>query len=133
MTDNIKRIDIKEFREGGYLQEVNRRFLHPLGLALEIVREDDGTERLGGVWDYRDDPEGMFFAGDYSDLLLKYRKVQAEWDRMETTRVPAMGYMVQPAEPPPDRRPHSRACGIHPHAHGSFCARDCPTCHGAKS
>lgn len=26
--------------------------------------------------------------------------------------------------------PHSRACGIHPHDHGSGCAMDCPTCAG---
>ena len=58
---DIKRIDISEFREFGFLQEVNRQFFHPLGLALETVIEDDGTERLGGVWDYRDDPEGMSF------------------------------------------------------------------------
>jgi hypothetical protein len=61
MSNNIKRIDIKEFREKGYLQELNRRFLHPLGLALEIVREDDGTEKLGGIWDYRDDEEGIYY------------------------------------------------------------------------
>lgn len=57
----IKRMDIKEFREFGFLQEANRQFFHPLGLALEIVIEDDGTERLGGIWDYRDDPEGVYF------------------------------------------------------------------------
>lgn len=57
----IKRIDIKEFREQGFLQEANRLFFHPLGLALEIVQEDDGSECLGGVWDYRNDPEGMLF------------------------------------------------------------------------
>lgn len=28
------------------------------------------------------------------------------------------------------RLPHSRACGIWPHPHGSQCARDCPTCRG---
>ena len=61
MSEDIKRIDIKEFREKGFLQEANRKFFHPLGLALEIVIEEDGSERLGGVWDYRDDPEGMFF------------------------------------------------------------------------
>ena len=61
MTEAIKRIDIKEFREVGFLQEVNRLFFHPLGLALEVVIEDDGSEKLGGVWDFRDDPEGMFF------------------------------------------------------------------------
>lgn len=33
----IKYISPKEFREEGYLQEVNRRFLHPLGLAIEMV------------------------------------------------------------------------------------------------
>jgi len=58
---SIKRMDIAEFREKGFLQEANRLFFHPLGLALEIVIEDDGTERLGGIWDYRDDPEGVFF------------------------------------------------------------------------
>lgn len=36
IDDNINRIDIKEFRELGYLQEVNRLFFHRLGLALEV-------------------------------------------------------------------------------------------------
>lgn len=60
--NTIKRMDIKEFREIGYLQEINRLFLHPLGLALEVVVNEDGSERLGGIWDYRDDPEGIYFA-----------------------------------------------------------------------
>lgn len=32
-----------------------------------------------------------------------------------------------------DRRPHSRACGIAPHSHGTACSRDCPTCGGKES
>lgn len=40
----IKKIDIKEFRESGYLQELNRTFLHPLGLALEVEIDDKGNE-----------------------------------------------------------------------------------------
>lgn len=63
----IKRIDIKEFREKGYLQELNRRFLHPLGLALEVIIDNDGTEKLGGVWDCRDYPEGIYYDLDHSD------------------------------------------------------------------
>ncbi len=63
----MKRIDIAEFRDRGFLQEANRRFFHPLGLALEVIVEKDGTCTLGGVWDYRDDPEGMFF--DKEDCL----------------------------------------------------------------
>lgn len=30
-----------------------------------------------------------------------------------------------------DRRPHSRACGIHSHNHGRNCSTNCPTCHGS--
>lgn len=63
MTDkkDIKRIGIKEFRESGYLQELNRQFLHPLGLALEVEVDKDGAEQLGGIWDYRGDKEGIYY------------------------------------------------------------------------
>ena len=83
MSDEIKRIDIAEFRRLGFLQEVNRQFFHPLGLALEVVVDDchhpdveagsfpavrcelcgenGKVESLGGVWDHRDDPEGIVF------------------------------------------------------------------------
>lgn len=40
--NKINRIDIKEFREQGYLREVNRRFFHRLGLALEVLVLDSG-------------------------------------------------------------------------------------------
>jgi hypothetical protein len=71
--DNIKRMSISEFHDLGYLQEANRRFFHPLGLALEIVKLEDGTESLGGIWDYRCDPEGMYFDIDKSDEKRKKR------------------------------------------------------------
>lgn len=62
MSDEIKRIPIKEFRALGFLQEANRQFFHPHGLALEVVIDTDtGEERLGGIWDYRDDPEGVLY------------------------------------------------------------------------
>jgi hypothetical protein len=53
-------MDIAEFRDQGYLQEVNRLVLHPAGLALEVVVNEDGTEQLGGVLDCREDPEGIW-------------------------------------------------------------------------
>jgi len=34
----IKYLDTHLFVEGGYLQELNRQFLHPLGLALEVTK-----------------------------------------------------------------------------------------------
>ena len=95
MSD-IKRIDIKEFRETGYLQELNRRFLHPLGLALEVLVAEDGTERLGGVWDYREDLEGIYFAGEYADLDDKAAAIDQQWQEREPARRAKLGYMVQP-------------------------------------
>lgn len=82
---DIKRMDIKEFREEGFLQEANRLFFHPLGLALEVKVEDDGTETLGGIWDYRDDPEGVAFGPDMIDPE-KIQKVEAEKKRHHGAR-----------------------------------------------
>lgn len=68
-----KRIDIKEFRESGYLQELNRRFLHPLGMALEVVIDDSGEEKLGGILDFRGDKEGIYYDISNSDLERQER------------------------------------------------------------
>jgi len=93
--NDIKYIDITEFREMGFLQEANRLFFHPLGLALEVNIDDDGTERLSGVWDYRDDPEGMVF--DKESLSLeKWRNVSQEKVRHFSARVKLFGQYIQP-------------------------------------
>jgi hypothetical protein len=93
--EEIKRMDIKEFRAKGFLQEANRQFFHPLGLALEVIINDEtGEESLGGMWDYRNDDEGMFFSSDviskdkinHIEILrkskIKYRK-ENEYDDIE--------------------------------------------------
>lgn len=48
MADEIKYMKITEFRESGYLHEVNRLLLHPLGLAMSIqlVKEDGRVIRV---------------------------------------------------------------------------------------
>lgn len=77
--EEIKRIDLNEFKNEGFLQEVNRLFFHPLGLALEVIVDEDGNvEKLGGVWDYRDDPEGMFFTNNSlsTDKIERVRKLR---------------------------------------------------------
>ena len=103
-ADKIKRIDLQEFRNDGYLQELNRQFLHPLGLALEVIVDDfkkDVTKQkvlsLGGVWDYRDDPEGMAF-GDLSDKdsKEKAKRIKRERIRFAKTRKEKLGFIVQP-------------------------------------
>jgi hypothetical protein len=131
MSD-VKHMDIKEFRELGYLQEANRLFFHPHGLALGVTTVDEdgdakliewiagevegvlldadcdadshrtlaamagvlarnaaravaaklrppGSEHLGGVWDYRDDPEGVVLCcGGHSDSAERAERVRAE-------------------------------------------------------
>lgn len=92
-----KRMDIKEFRAFGYLQEVNRRFFHPLGLALEVIINSDGSEVLGGIWDYREDPEGMCFA-DISTVEAndKAARVSLEFYKRQAPRSRLFGGSLQP-------------------------------------
>jgi hypothetical protein len=79
MADVVKHMDIKEFHELGFLQEANRQFFHPHGLALEIRVSEDGSESLGGIWDCREDPEGVVFGnGGYGDSMDRARAVDAE-------------------------------------------------------
>lgn len=93
-NEEVKKIPIAEFRALGYLQELNRLFLHPLGLAMETVEHDDGTETLGGVWDYRNDPEGVYYAG--IDLEPRAEYVRRQWIDRFSDRVEALGYLIQP-------------------------------------
>lgn len=125
MADEPKRIDIAEFREFGYLHEINRQLLHPLGLALEVVQdkcekcggfgrraprykgevrdaceECGGTglfERLGGVWDSREDPEGFVYGDDLLDPA-KVARVAEELDRRTPEREARLGYLIQPVQ-----------------------------------
>jgi hypothetical protein len=96
----VEHMDIAEFTRIGLLQEVNRQFFHPLGLALVVESEEDGTERLVGVWDNRGDIEGIVFA----DGVLSSEKadrVEQMWKTRQPHRERALGYMVQPLPEPP--------------------------------
>lgn len=91
-----KKMSVKEFREAGYLQELNRQFLHPLGLALEVIVEEDGTERFGEVWDSRDDPEGYIYA-HLSDIdYKKTERIRTERLMHESPRYAKFGWVIQP-------------------------------------
>jgi hypothetical protein len=97
MMDQPKRISAKEFREQGYLQELNRCFLHPLGLALEVTVENGEIVGFGGVWDYRDDPEGIVF-GEGAIDPDKASRVTSELTEKAVTRMQKLGYVYQPVQ-----------------------------------
>ena len=90
---DVKYLDPKVLIEDGYLQEANRQFFHPLGLALELNKQD-GTIK---VWDYRDDPEGMAFS-EKVNLLPKAEKVIIIEAQRYAARKKALGYWVQPVK-----------------------------------
>ena len=89
-----KNMSVAEFRKLGLLQELNRRFLHPMGLALEVVVNHNlGEESFGEVWDCSDDPEGVAF--DAVDVA-KAETVDAMFESKRATREKILGWHVQP-------------------------------------
>lgn len=140
----IPHMPIAEFRAAGWIQEINRRLLHPVGLAVEVttvdangdtglrdliedamqdycVRADiftgphqdslleglakavadrlapPGSERISGVWDYREDPEGIYFGGLNPNLGPRARALEDLRRERAITRRAALGWAVQPA------------------------------------
>jgi hypothetical protein len=147
----IKHMPISEFRSDGYLQELNRLFLHPLGLALEVTvmdaETDDarlieqiapiiagllddakadadpehaareiaraivadfwprGSEHISGVWDYRDDPEGMVYGAGEIDVN-KADRIGVLLAHKLAEREGLLGFGVQgPTDVPRDEQP----------------------------
>ncbi len=76
IDEPIKYIDVKEFKEKGYLQELNRLFLHPLGLAMVVTSLNNGTEFISGIMDAREDPNGMVYDLQSSNKERVYRFVK---------------------------------------------------------
>ncbi len=92
--DKVKRMNLQEFRELGYLQEVNRGFFHPHGLALEMTI-DKGKFSISGVWDYREDPEGIIFTDGTIDPE-KITTVKKEFLKHSVARLKLFGQTTQP-------------------------------------
>lgn len=108
------RMSPAELRESGLLMEVNRRFFHPLGLALAVDAPE--TELLPGetpeqcweramndpgltlcVLDDRSDPEGWRY-DDVNDpeIVEKAARVAALEAERRPAREAALGYWIQP-------------------------------------
>lgn len=94
-NEPIKYMDLDEFADSGFLQEANRMFFHPLGLALEVSDADqDYHYDTLRVWDYREDPEGVTFEGGLSPD--KKARVDLERAGHAAHRTKLLGSVVQP-------------------------------------
>ena len=97
-------IDIKEFRESGYLEEVNRRFFHPIGLAMAVHVDDEGVETIAGIYDDREDPEGWIMGysswpdPDVQRARARERAmfIDAERNKRAMARFTKFGWITQP-------------------------------------
>jgi hypothetical protein len=102
-----KYMTAEEFFTSGLLQEVNRQFLHPRGLSLGIIVDENKDYKFTGVWDARDDPEGFFFyqAPDPA-------KCKAVEDMLKTeARQKTFGWVIQPPGQVPSNGWSSRQSG----------------------
>ena len=105
-----KHMSVKEFADTGLLQEVNRQFFHPRGLALEIevlcepefaemapenVPPDKMLYRLSGIQDFREDPEGIVY-GKPNPTLTKAIYAQKLLSDHVDVREQKYGWMIQP-------------------------------------
>jgi len=111
---NIKTMSGEEFRENGYLQEVNRRFFHPVGLAIAIII-DDKTKKVKAIeiQDHRDDPEGLYFgindptfsSPERVARFIKNKKfVDAEIKKRSRNRKKVVGSVVETIPEPKETK-----------------------------
>jgi hypothetical protein len=95
----MKYLPIKDFRSLGLLQEVNRQFFHPRGLALEIMLDETSPDVISGIQDYRDDPEGLCFGDDIIESLdgvIKEGMVERMLEDKREARTKLFGGPIQP-------------------------------------
>lgn len=101
-----KTMTVDEFWKLGLVQEINRRLLHPMGLALSVTVEfnDEGEPAeatgFGVIYDSREDPEGFVFGEDHPACPEKAARVQELLDAKHLQRVAMFGHPVQPTGRP---------------------------------
>lgn len=110
MLTNNNIMDLKEFRDKGFLLEANRQFFHPLGLAIGVYWDKSDPHNATGtdtdnlppigliVYDYRNDPEGVVFAELTEDDLNKAEYVKSLRDSKAQARIALVGSVVQPID-----------------------------------
>lgn len=97
MIDDINTMSLDDFVKSGYLQEVNRKFLHPMGIALSVIADEKGQiQGFGPIWDHRNDPEGIRYDRIDEDMTRKAQKVENHRKKKAKERYQKLGYIIQP-------------------------------------
>lgn len=92
-------MSVEEFQRLGYLQELNRVFLHRLGLALSVrVDRNNRAYLFGPVYDNRDNSEGFIFESFTEGEILRGRRIEHELMERGQARIDGLGFVIQPLE-----------------------------------
>ena len=105
MAREQKWLDPQLITDLGILQEINRRVLHPRGLALAVA-VDNMTKKItgmAGIQDHRESDGGLIF----EQSLLNAEKKKRFDDlltKQAARREERLGYVIQPMVLPPSPR-----------------------------
>lgn len=88
-----KTLSVNDFVRLGYLQELNRLFLHPLGLDLQVKLENNTLE-FSEIIDCRDNENGIIFNEGYLDII-KRENIEFEYNKKMLYRLKNLGYVIQ--------------------------------------
>lgn len=94
----FSKMDIATFIELGMLQEINRLFLHPLGMALSVKVDEDGKHTMGDVL-ITEDKTGVIFSDKITqskDFQRKCEQIDNLRDIAKPYRMNMHGYFIQP-------------------------------------
>jgi hypothetical protein len=85
--------------DNGLIFEINRKVLHPLGLAMFVEVDDDDNRlvKMGGLYDAEEDPEGWIFDPEtFEEGRSKYHKFLDEFGQAKLDqRQEKLGYIIQ--------------------------------------
>lgn len=89
-----KKMTVADFVDEGFLQEANRLFFHPRGIAISTVQDGDELT-FGKILDHRDDPEGITFL---PSLISSQKVCAVEIEKLKhiESRTALFGSPIQP-------------------------------------
>jgi len=95
-----KIMTLKDFVDQGFLQELNRQFLHKHGLAMSVIEEESGKVTFNAIMQ-TDDPEGFYFGmgrksdSEKQDFVDKAWAVKECHDNYRNKRGQLFGYTLE--------------------------------------
>lgn len=99
--DCPQKVSVRELMDEGYIQEMNRVFLHPLGLSMGISSDESGEPVIEGIFDYRGQEKPVAFhksVVNSDGFIAKKNKIAWRMDMSLMKREECLGFGIQGEE-----------------------------------